>query len=662
MSNIVPNVVISMPSQQFTLARKFQAASNGKIYIGKIDSDPTLPQNQVQVYLENEDGSTIPVAQPLIINQAGFPVYNGQIAKFVTVEGHSMAVYDSYGALQFNYPNVLKYDPDQFSIWAKNHFAYPHYEIMIGRSFTSGALIEKKNQVLMYSHDGFYYQYIGSSQLPLEVPENSVPDSNFRCVGDASYPTTVESYGADGSGVIDSSKAFQLMFDNFRGITLKYKMKYLIDKPVMISGDYLIIQGNKSELIKKTSTKSNLPLIEVYGGFVSGDVNCFFIGKERCSYVDIDGLTFDAREAPASDRPIAFYFPQITNYSIKNIDTRGCKHSLHVRSSWIGNLSNFRGNESTSHDFYYDSTRLNEDGSDAPTVQSGTSLTLDGVYSNAPKGNGFHFEKLDYSSFILTACDHPIGVPYNLSGCRGVSGTIGAESFNAEMIIAKDSTLNLTINTYVEGYAVDSYIFDFDKVIANLHGHLRLTQTKLVNAKNKTYCETNLSYWNGVTSALPASTSDSTSIVKSVSLNKSSEFEYDEVDSKYGINIVKGGTPYLGDSLPPRLGSYTSSVFKCGFSVSQNVFLIPLDYIKRVLPSFNSANSEVFTISVSQGIKYSYGTTFVVNNGVLTLDMSNQKVSNDPNIGVSAISIYQTYLSVTTKAAFNNVTITIKAV
>ncbi|EMP6219934.1 phage head-binding domain-containing protein [Providencia rettgeri] len=113
MSDIIPNVVVSMPSQQFTLARKFQAASNGKIYIGQIDKDPTIPENQIQVYLENEDGSTIPVAQPLIINQAGFPVYNGQIAKFVTVEGHSMAVYDSYGAQQFYYPNVLKYDPDQ---------------------------------------------------------------------------------------------------------------------------------------------------------------------------------------------------------------------------------------------------------------------------------------------------------------------------------------------------------------------------------------------------------------------------------------------------------------------------------------------------------------------------------------------------------------------
>ncbi|MFV9346229.1 phage tailspike protein [Citrobacter freundii] len=62
-----------------------------------------------------EDGSDpIPVSQPIIINAAGYPVYNGQIAKFVTVEGHSMAIYDAYGSQQFYYPNVLKYDPDQF--------------------------------------------------------------------------------------------------------------------------------------------------------------------------------------------------------------------------------------------------------------------------------------------------------------------------------------------------------------------------------------------------------------------------------------------------------------------------------------------------------------------------------------------------------------------
>lgn len=113
MSDITANVVVSMPSQLFTMARSFKAVANGKIYIGKIDTDPVNPENQIQVYVENEDGSHVPVSQPIIINAAGYPVYNGQIAKFVTVQGHSMAVYDACGAQQFYFPNVLKYDPDQ---------------------------------------------------------------------------------------------------------------------------------------------------------------------------------------------------------------------------------------------------------------------------------------------------------------------------------------------------------------------------------------------------------------------------------------------------------------------------------------------------------------------------------------------------------------------
>ncbi|WP_275386352.1 phage head-binding domain-containing protein [Xenorhabdus bovienii] len=113
MSEIIPNVVVSMPSQLFTMARSFKAASNGRIYIGKIDTDPTIPENQIQVYMERENGDLIPASQPIIINAAGYPVYAGQIAKFVTIQGHSMAVYDSYGVQQHYYPNILKYDPDQ---------------------------------------------------------------------------------------------------------------------------------------------------------------------------------------------------------------------------------------------------------------------------------------------------------------------------------------------------------------------------------------------------------------------------------------------------------------------------------------------------------------------------------------------------------------------
>lgn len=113
MADIKPNVVISMPAQLFTASRALKALTNGTVYIGKPDTDPTLPANQIQVYVEQEDGTVVPVSQPVMINSGGFPVYNGSIAKFVTVENHSMSVFDSYGALQFYFPNILKYAPDQ---------------------------------------------------------------------------------------------------------------------------------------------------------------------------------------------------------------------------------------------------------------------------------------------------------------------------------------------------------------------------------------------------------------------------------------------------------------------------------------------------------------------------------------------------------------------
>ena len=131
-AGITANVVVSMPSQLFTMARSFKAVANGKIYIGKIDTDPVNPENRIQVYVENEDGSHVPVSQPIIINAAGYPVYNGQIAKFVTVQGHSMAVYDAYGAQQFYFPNVLKYDPDQGIIRLKEEIAKDDGEKYIG--------------------------------------------------------------------------------------------------------------------------------------------------------------------------------------------------------------------------------------------------------------------------------------------------------------------------------------------------------------------------------------------------------------------------------------------------------------------------------------------------------------------------------------------------
>lgn len=111
------NYLISMPANPFSMPRQFKAVANGKIYIGLPDTDPVNPANRIPVYVVNENGSEIQVAQPIIINAGGFPVYNGQIAKFVTKRNFSMAVYDSTGnggVQQYYWPDLSMEDPETF--------------------------------------------------------------------------------------------------------------------------------------------------------------------------------------------------------------------------------------------------------------------------------------------------------------------------------------------------------------------------------------------------------------------------------------------------------------------------------------------------------------------------------------------------------------------
>ena len=161
MTDITANVIVSMPSQLFTMARSFKAVANGKIYIGKIDTDPVNPENQIQVYVENEDGSHVPVSQPIIINAAGYPVYNGQISKFVTAQGYSMAVYDAYGSQEYYFSRV-KNDTRSVTSFLSSRELWKKYLkefgiVLVDGSFEEGATVSAPNQAVWYKFDGKCY-------------------------------------------------------------------------------------------------------------------------------------------------------------------------------------------------------------------------------------------------------------------------------------------------------------------------------------------------------------------------------------------------------------------------------------------------------------------------------------------------------------------------
>lgn len=219
MSDITANVVIANPSQQFTRSDVFQALFHGKIYIGQIDKDPTDPANQIDVFVQQEDGSLLKVAQPIRTNAAGFPVYNGKIVKYVTDKGHSMALYDASDVLVNYYDNVLKYDPDQFSGTVSN----PDGLKVIGRCVSVAQLrtiTGKKDQwinVASYNEGthiggGFFYwvddiSRVDDSGVFFRVNANG---GWVRDLPDVSQ-LNVNHFGAVPNGKVDCAPAIQLM-------------------------------------------------------------------------------------------------------------------------------------------------------------------------------------------------------------------------------------------------------------------------------------------------------------------------------------------------------------------------------------------------------------------------------------------------------------------
>ena len=338
MSDITTNIVVSMPSQLFTMPRSFKAVANGKIYIGQIDTDPVNPANQIPVYLENENGSHVQVAQALIINAGGYPVYNGQIAKFVTVHGHSMAVYDSYGTQQFYCPNVLKYDPDQFSIYAKSVFRHEVYERLYGSSFSSGATLQDKNQVLFNEYDSYWYRYTGN--IPVTIPPNSSPDSNWKAVGYLlGYDVNdVRNWTKDLSDANGNTAKLQLMVDTlgaggeiifpggtttvFNTIDIKNK-DFTVSGPGVIDGTLRIYKGTyatSTDIYMNFKISSECRFKTTRG--LDAAIQLCYARVGSIGFSQCDGFTHAIRKISTSELPT----PTSIGQNVNRVTVSNCKY------------------------------------------------------------------------------------------------------------------------------------------------------------------------------------------------------------------------------------------------------------------------------------------------------------------------------------------------
>ncbi len=498
MTNITPNIVVSQPSQLFTLARSFKANANGKIYIGKIDTDPVNPENQIQVYLENEDGSHIPVSQPITINAAGYPVYNGQISKFVTVQGHSMAVYDAYGSQQFYFPNVLKYDPDQL----RAELAHDEGSSMVGHGNNTVDEVlyaiedVTKISTMQYTDKTKYHL---KSWRAVTLPENytsgggdfiysettprtlhnggTIIDVTVPYSNDSDYLSGVGSAGGNGclircdiddyylsswfgsvsnSTGIDSTSSMQKCIDSANADKMNVMVtdSVITSKPLVMKSQTSLrgISRYKTFIFKVNNSKSGLGPINAPSDSsgspesVSMDVDAVLIiapynSGEYATFVHISDISFENNANPSSGiqtvNSYGIYAPFINLSSIERTQAYKVDIALYSKTMWMVRLSQWRA-YTVNHNIWVD--------------KGGTSLSFENVWAHNCAYGAYYFHGVGYSNFIQMSADglgnslEFGGFAYRFLNCENCRALLSVEeSDNYGVLAVESSSIDMQI-------------------------------------------------------------------------------------------------------------------------------------------------------------------------------------------------------------------------
>jgi hypothetical protein len=98
---------VANPYSYYNNRNKTGPLYNGKIYVGEPDLDPTIPANKKQVTAKQEDGTQVPIAQPISTNSGGYAVDSAGNPVVLLVDGnYSIRVNDKNGDLALEQSNV----------------------------------------------------------------------------------------------------------------------------------------------------------------------------------------------------------------------------------------------------------------------------------------------------------------------------------------------------------------------------------------------------------------------------------------------------------------------------------------------------------------------------------------------------------------------------
>lgn len=98
--------LIQLGPQYFPFSNLSTSVGAGNLYIGDVDTDPTIVGNQKTVEALQEDGSLVEISQPITLSAGGIPLYSGSPVSLYTDGEYSLTVTDINGAQVYYVPST----------------------------------------------------------------------------------------------------------------------------------------------------------------------------------------------------------------------------------------------------------------------------------------------------------------------------------------------------------------------------------------------------------------------------------------------------------------------------------------------------------------------------------------------------------------------------
>lgn len=88
---------VTLQYQYFADPTRGRPIALGSVFVGIVDTDPETPSNQLEIFAKQEDGTEVPINQPVSLSAGGVPQLNGSPIRILVEGAHALKVLDSGG-------------------------------------------------------------------------------------------------------------------------------------------------------------------------------------------------------------------------------------------------------------------------------------------------------------------------------------------------------------------------------------------------------------------------------------------------------------------------------------------------------------------------------------------------------------------------------------